>query len=460
MDYDLRIKEAVRLTKDYFRTDVTIPYHFRIAQLNHLEKIILKYETDIAKALKADLNKSAFETYMCETGLLLEEIKYIKKRLKKWMKPKRIIAGITQQPGSLKVHAHPYGTVLIMSPWNYPILLTLSPLIGAIAAGNTAVVKPSAYAPATGLIMQRICAEAFPAGLCEVVLGGRKENTALLDEPFDYIFFTGSPSVGHLVMAKAAEHLTPLTLELGGKSPCVVDDSCDLEKVAKRIAFAKLVNAGQTCVAPDYVLVQENIKNDLSNYLSREFSNMTEDQHYFKENFPKIINQKHFARLCDILRETPPAQGGVLHPDTLQIEPAIILDPDLNSKVMQEEIFGPVLPIISIPSWQEAAEFIKERPKPLALYLFSNQKQTIQYFTDHVAYGGGCINDSLIHLSSPKAPFGGVGNSGMGQYHGYDSFLTFSHQKTIVKKAWLGDLSLRYHPYTEKKFKFLKKFLG
>ncbi len=460
MEQNKIIHDAVELTRKFFRENRTSSYKFRIEQLENIEKTILKFQPAIEKALKVDLNKSAFESYMCEIGLVLDEIKFIKKRLRKWMKPKKMIAGLTQQPGSLKINFNPFGTVLVMSPWNYPILLTLSPIVGAIAAGNTVVVKPSAYAAETASVIQKICQEAFPKGLCEVIIGGREENNALLEEKFDYIFFTGSPFVGHMVMEKAAKHLTPFTLELGGKSPCVIDATCDMKHVAKRIAFAKFVNAGQTCVAPDYVIVEETVKDEFINYLIKEFSEITSNEVYFKQNFPKIINQKHFERLAGILSETPALQGGKLHHETLQIEPAIVIDPDLSTEVMREEIFGPILPIISMNNWKEASEFIKDRPRPLALYLFTNDKAVMEYYENNVSYGGGCINDCLIHLSCPKAPFGGIGNSGMGQYHGYDSFLTFSHKKTVVKKAWFGDISLRYHPYTEKKFKFLMKMIG
>ncbi len=454
------IKEAKQKADHFFGSEKTFSYHFRMEQLNNFQATILKHTKDIEQALKADLNKSEFESYMCETGLVLDEIKYLKKHLKKWMKPVRKIAGITQQPGYLKVHYNPYGTVLIMSPWNYPILLTLSPVAGAIAAGNTCVIKPSAYAPHTANMIRTICQEAFPEGLCEVILGGRTENQALLEENFDYIFFTGSPTVGKLVMKHAADTLTPLTLELGGKSPCIIDTNVDLKQVAKRLAFAKFINAGQTCVAPDYVLAVDSIKNEFISCLSEEFSDICKDSEYFRTNFPSIINEKHFDRLSHILNETPPTIGGKLHPESRQIEPALIIDPALDSEVMTEEIFGPVLPVLSVSSWQDAAAFIKERPHPLALYLFTNSKEVMSYYEDKVLFGGGCINDALIHLSSPKAPFGGVGNSGMGQYHGRDSFITFSHPKTIVKKAWFGDLALRYHPYTEKKNSFLRKILG
>ena len=455
---DLAIRDKFESCRRFFDSDKSRSYQTRRQQLLLLQGRIKELTPEIEQALKDDLNNSSFEAYMTEIGLVLDEIGYALKHLKRWMKPRAAKVALTQMPGRVKRFPEPYGVVLIMSPWNYPFQLSVNPLVGAIAAGNTAILKPSAYSPATTEVLGKVLTVLEP-GWVELVTGGREENRDLLKLDFDYIFFTGSPAVGRDVMRQAAENLTPVTLELGGKSPAIVAADADLKLAARRIAFGKLVNAGQTCIAPDYVICEEAIKEAFLKLLQEEFSQLSRDDEYFREIYPKIINEKHFNRLQAYLAETPPAFGGRVFPETRQIEPAIIDSPAEDSEVMQEEIFGPILPVISLPDLGTAISYVRQRPKPLALYIFSEKKETQDLLLDTISFGGGCINDTLVHMSSPHVPFGGVGNSGMGQYHGKFSFDSFSHYKTVLKKSRYGDLSLRYHPYREIDNKIIRKML-
>ena len=457
-DKDHMIREKFEICRRFFDSDKTRSYEARRQQLLLLQARIKELTPEIEEALKEDLNKSPFEGYMTEIGLVADEISYALKQLKGWMKPRRSKIALTQMPGRVKRYPEPYGVVLIMSPWNYPLQLSLNPLVGAIAAGNTAVLKPSAYSPATTEILAKTLSVLEP-GWVELVTGGREENRNLLQLDFDYIFFTGSPAVGHEVMRQAAENLTPVTLELGGKSPALVSADADLKLAARRIAFGKLVNAGQTCVAPDYVICEDRVKEAFLELLQAEFSQVSRDGEYFSEHFPKIINEKHFERLQAYLHENPPAYGGKIFPETRQISPAIIDSPPLDSQVMRDEIFGPILPVTSLPDLDSAVRYIRRQPKPLALYIFSEKKEIQRQLLAGIAFGGGCINDTLVHMSSPHVPFGGVGNSGMGQYHGKFSFDSFSHYKTVLKKSRYADLSLRYHPYRETDNQLIRKML-
>lgn len=457
-DRDCIIRDKFEFCRRFFDSDKTRSYEARRQQLLLLQARIKELTPEIEEALKADLNKSPFEAYMTEIGLVLDEISYALKHLKGWMKARRSKIALTQMPGRVKRLPEPYGVVLIMSPWNYPFQLSLNPLVGAIAAGNTAILKPSAYSPATTEILAQVLTVLEP-GWVELVTGGREENRNLLQLDFDYIFFTGSPAVGHEVMRQAAENLTPVTLELGGKSPALVSADADLKLAARRIAFGKLVNAGQTCVAPDYVICEDRVKEAFLELLQAEFSQVSRDGEYFSEHFPKIINEKHFERLQAYLQETPAAYGGKIFPETRQISPAIIDSPPLDSQVMRDEIFGPILPVTSLPDLDSAVRYIRRQPKPLALYIFSEKKEIQRQLLAGIAFGGGCINDTLVHMSSPHVPFGGVGNSGMGQYHGKFSFDSFSHYKTVLKKSRYADLSLRYHPYREIDNKLIRKML-
>ncbi len=441
------IERIVENSKKYFNSNKTKDVNFRIVKLNSLEKSILKYSDEITDALKNDLNKSKFESLMSEINIVLSEISSAKKNLKNWAKPKTLKTSFTQMPAKTKSYYEPLGTSLIISPWNYPFQLCMIPIISAIAAGNTVIVKPSAYSRHSSDIVEKIITEAFDSGLVSVIKGGREENVELLDCKFDYIFFTGSPIVGKLVMQKAAEHLTPLTLELGGKSPCIIAKDADVKLAAKRIAFGKLLNSGQICVAPDYALISENLADKFIEELIKAEKSMLQNKEYASKNFPKIINEKHKNRLLSVIEESTPIYSSELYDETRgQVPFTIIKNPPLESKLMQEEIFGPVLPVLTYSNIEESIAFIKQRPKPLALYLFTNDSSLKKRITSELSYGGGCINDTIIHLASHAVPFGGVGNSGMGNYHGKYGFDTFSHKKSVLSKRKLFDLAVRYHP--------------
>ncbi len=443
------IEQRVAALRQFYNTHKTLDYDFRRLMLKRLEYAILRREEDIYSALKRDLNKSRYEAHLTEVGLVIAELRHAIKHLKRWMRPQRKAISLTQLPASAKVYNDPYGVVLIMSPWNYPFQLSIIPLIGAIAAGNCAVVKPSAYSSQTSEIIEQIVGEAFSGDYITVVKGGRAENRDLLEQKFDYIFFTGSPAVGRVVMQNAAAHLTPLTLELGGKSPCIVDETADIDKTAKRIVFGKLLNLGQTCVAPDYLLVHEDVKARLVGALKKAYQKMVPNQDYLKTALPHIINQKHYNRLKGYLTEGEIVFGGEVDDETLQISLTLMENMAMDSALMCEEIFGPILPIITWRDEAEMIEFVNGRPKPLALYLFSNNRALQNSVVKKVSYGGGCINDTILHLAAANQPFGGVGNSGMGAYHGHETFKTFSHRKNVLKKCWAFDLPLRYHPYKD-----------
>lgn len=405
------------------------------------------------------MNKSKTEAYMCEIGMTLAELSYMLKHMDGWAGKQYKLSPLAQFSSTSYTIKEPYGVVLIMSPWNYPFMLTMEPLIGAIATGNCCVVKPSAYAPATSAVIRTILRECFPEDYILVVEGGRAENQALLDQRFDYIFFTGGVTVGKEVMAKAAKHLTPVTLELGGKSPCVVDKSAKLNLAAKRIVFGKLLNCGQTCVAPDYILVERSVKEEFVGYLKKWIVKMYGENATENADYVKMINQKHFNRVTSLIDPAKVVFGGGWNEETMQIEPTIMDHVTPEDAIMQEEIFGPVFPIITVDSMAEAEAFIREREKPLALYLFTQSKAVADRFLKHVPFGGGCINDTIIHLATSRMGFGGVGNSGMGSYHGKKSFDTFSHEKSIVNKHTWMDLPVRYAPYNKVQDALLKIFL-
>lgn len=394
---------------------------------------------------------------MTEIGVVRHELRYCLKHIKTWSKVKRKRTPLTLWPSKSFVVPEPYGVVLIMAPWNYPFLLSISPLIGAICAGNTAIVKPSAYAPATSQVIANLIAEVFEPRHVSVVQGGRKENEELLEQPFDYIFFTGSIAVGKLVMEKAAQHLTPVTLELGGKSPAVVDATADIVLAARRIIFGKLINAGQTCIAPDYVLVDKRVKETLITALQAEIVKAFPEGDL--SDFPTIINTKHYQRLAAFVKENTAIGKDVLDEQNLRIPPILLDDTTFADPIMQEEIFGPLLPIITFDKLDEAIGHIVSNPKPLALYLFTKDKATMQRFMHTVSFGGGCINDTIIHMTNLHMGFGGVGESGMGSYHGKKSFDTFTHYKSMVKSSNWIDVPLRYRPYSERKKRIIRKFL-
>ena len=396
---------------------------------------------------------------MCETGMVLEEISYMLKHTPKFAREQRVRTPLAQFHSRSYKKPSPYGVTLIMSPWNYPFMLTLSPLVDALAAGNTAVVKPSAYSPHTSEVLRLILSECFEPQYVAVVTGGRAENTCLLHEHFDYIFFTGSQNVGKEVMRNAAEYLTPVTLELGGKSPCIVDQTADIKLAAKRIVFGKYLNCGQTCVAPDYVYCHRSVKDKLIKEVQKQIRRQYGKQPLHNSDYGKIINEKHFDRILSLIDEKKVVHGGDSDRNTLRIEPTVMDNVSFSDAVMQEEIFGPVMPVLTFDSLDEAIRRINSMPHPLALYLFTSDKKAARKVTARCGFGGGCINDTIIHLATSEMGFGGFGESGMGAYHGKTGFDTFTHYKSIVdKKTWI-DLPMRYQPYRKRNEKMIRFFL-
>lgn len=456
----MEITSILEKQKDFFASGATLPVAFRIEMLKKLYRAVKKYEDEIAAALKKDLGKSDYEGFMCETGLVLSEISYMIRHVKRYASRHYVYTPLPQFAAVSYKKPVPYGNVLIMSPWNYPVLLTLDPLADAIAAGNTAIVKPSAYSPASGAVIEKIITECFPPEYVAVVTGGRKENEKLLEQKFDFVFFTGSQSVGKEVLRHTAETLTPAVLELGGKSPCIVDDTAKIGLAAKRIVFGKYLNCGQTCVAPDYCLCQKDVKGALLEEIGRQIRLQFGEKPLENPDYGKIVNKKHFERLCGLMNQDKVVTGGNMKEDTLQIAPTVMDHVTWDDEVMQEEIFGPILPILTYDHFEEVFPLLAGRQKPLALYLFSEDKEHIRMVTEGLPYGGGCINDTVIHLATSKMGFGGVGESGMGSYHGKEGFDAFSHSKSIVdKKTWM-DLPMRYQPYSRGLYgKLLRIFL-
>ena len=453
------IKDILQQQNHFFSSGKTIQAEFRLKQLESLKEAMIRHEADLAAALKADLGKSRMESYMCEIGLTLSELTWMQKHLRSLMRSKRVSTPAAQFAAKSFRSPSPYGTVLIMSPWNYPVLLTLDPLIDAIAAGNTAVVKPSAYAPCTFDVMKTMIEECFPAHYVAVVDGGRAENQALLQQRFDMIFFTGGKTVGREVLRHAAEYLTPVTLELGGKSPCIVDSTAKIRLAAKRIVFGKYLNCGQTCVAPDYILCDKRIRDELITAILAEIEKQFGKEPLKNPNYGKIINEKHFERILGLINGEKLVYGGQSEPESLRIAPTVLNNITWDDAVMGEEIFGPLLPILTFDTLDEALDTVESHPHPLALYFFSEDKAAQKKVLDTCRFGGGCINDTIIHLATSDMPFGGVGESGMGSYHGRVGFETFSHYRSIVdKKTWM-DLPIRYQKYTRLKEKMMRMFL-
>jgi len=422
-----------------------------------LRASILKHESLIMDAMQKDLGKSGMETYMTETGMVLEEITYTLKHLKHWMKDKVVPTPLAQFHSKSFVSPEPYGVALLMSPWNYPLQLCLAPVVGAISGGNCVMVKPSAYSAATSSAIAKIIGEVFNPEYVAVIEGGRKENSALLDEKFDYICFTGSVAVGKVVMAAASKNLTPVTLELGGKSPCIVDETADVKLAAKRIAFGKALNGGQTCVAPDYLFIHKNVK---AKFIEAFKAALAE---FFPNgdltNMPTIINDKHFERITGLMKGEKIVCGGKTDSKKRLIETTLLDDVSESAPIMQEEIFGPVLPMMTFSDLKTCTDYIVGHPKPLALYLFTTSKKAEKQVLSTCSFGGGCINDTIIHLATSYMPFGGVGDSGMGGYHGKASFDTFTHMRSIVKKSNWIDMPMRYHPYDKFKLGLIRMFL-
>ena len=454
------IQSLLEKQRVYYKSGATIPTKFRIEQLKKLYAEVKKHQNEINDALRSDLGKSQYEGFMCEFGLVLSEISYMIKHTKRFAKRKTVATPLAQFHSHSYKQPVPYGNTLIMSPWNYPFLLTLDPLADAIAAGNTAIVKPSAYSPATSKIVEKIITECFSPEYVAVVTGGRAENSALLDQKFDFIFFTGSQAVGREVLRRAAEHLTPAVLELGGKSPCIVDASANIKLAARRIVFGKYLNCGQTCVAPDYILCESSVKDEFVKAVIAEIKRQYGEAPLQNKDYGKIINEKHFNRLCGLIDKSKVVVGGETDPATCRIAPTVMDNVSYDDAVMGEEIFGPIMPVLSFDDFDAVIDELKSKDKPLAFYLFTSDKKHTRRVTRELSYGGGCINDVVIHLATSNMGFGGVGESGMGSYHGKDGFDAFSHYKSIVeKKTWL-DLPMRYQPYKSKLYeKLLHIFL-
>lgn len=453
------IRQILEKQHRLFQEGATLPVSFRLSRLQKLKDGIRRYEEKLDQALEEDLGKSRMESYMCEIGLTLSELTWMQKHLRSLVREKRVATPLAQFAARSFRSPSPYGTVLIMSPWNYPVLLTLEPLIDAIAAGNTVVIKPSAYAEHTSAVLKEMLKECFPSEYVAVVTGGRVENKALLEQRFDKIFFTGGKTVGREVLRHAAEYLTPVTLELGGKSPCIVDKSAKIRLAAKRIVFGKYLNCGQTCVAPDYILCDRTVYAELILALQKEIIAQFGEDPLKNPDYGKIINQKHYDRIMGLIDPDKVVCGGCGDGQSLRIAPTIMKNVTFSDTVMGEEIFGPVLPILTYDTLEEAIDIVEEHPHPLALYLFSEDKGAQKKILELCHFGGGCINDTIIHLATSAMPFGGVGESGMGGYHGKTGFETFSHFRSIVdKKTWM-DLPIRYQRYSRMKERLLRVFL-
>ncbi len=454
-----QISALVQQQRDYYRTGVTQNVSTRLTVLKKLRDLIRLSEKEIVLALSQDLGKSATESYMCEIGMALSEISWLIRHLSGLAAPKRVHTPLAQFPASSRVQPSPYGVTLIMSPWNYPFLLSVEPLADALAAGNTAIVKPSAYSPHTSALLARMLSSLCPPEYVSVVTGGRAENTALLDQKFDFIFFTGSQTVGREVMAKASRNLTPVTLELGGKSPCIVERSANLPLAARRIVFGKLLNCGQTCVAPDYILCDEAIKEPLIACILQEIRKQYGEDPLLNPAYGRIVNEKHFDRILGLIDRDRLVCGGESDRDSLRIAPAVMVNVTWDDPVMGEEIFGPVLPVLTYSDLDATLDEVERRPHPLAFYFFTRNHTLADQVMARRSFGGGCINDVIIHLATSAMPFGGFGESGMGSYHGKAGFDCFSHRKSIVdKKTWL-DLPMRYQPYTGTGSRLIRLFL-
>lgn len=451
------VKDIIRQQREFFATGKTKDVAWRIEQLKRLKQAVIDHQEAIVKAVKADLGRPDFEAYF--EIATIAEINYALKHLKSWVKPKKVRAGIEQFPASAKVYPEPLGVVLIISPWNYPFQLMISPLTGAIAAGNCAVLKPSEMAANTSKVIADLIQNTFDPAYIAVVEGGVETSQQLLEEKFDHIFFTGGTAIGKIVMQAAAKHLTPVTLELGGKTPCIVDADVDLKHAAKRITWGKYLNAGQTCIAPDYLLVDRRIKSDLLTEIKKCAFEFYGDDPSQSPDYGRLISRRHFERLTPLLNEGEIVMGGQTKPEEKYIAPTLMDRVSWDSPVMQEEIFGPILPVIEYTNLKDAIAQINAQPKPLALYIFSKDKQKQQQVLQETSSGGVCINDTVMHGTSSTLPFGGVGDSGMGSYHGKASFDTFSHYKSVLSKGLWFDQNWRYPPYKDK-LSLLKRIIG
>ncbi|NEU72074.1 aldehyde dehydrogenase [Hassallia byssoidea VB512170] len=458
MHTNLSIPDIIRKQRDFFQTGETKSIDFRLAQLKTLKQAVIEHTQLILEALQADLKKPEFEAYATEV-LVYKEIDSAIKDIKNWTQPKKAPVSLDFFPASARIYPEPLGVVLIISPWNYPLQLIISPLVGAIAAGNCAILKPSELAPHTSRVLTEIISKSFDPAYITVLEGGVETSQQLLAEKFDHIFFTGGTAVGKIVMEAAAKHLTPVTLELGGKSPCIVDDDINLEQTARRITWGKFLNAGQTCIAPDYLLVDKKIKDNLLAGIQKCLKEFYGDNPATSPDYARIINQKHFDRLVNLLKDGKIIVGGESNSSESYIAPTVIDKVSSADAVMQEEIFGPILPVIEYTDIGEAIALINSRPKPLALYLFSQNKNLQKQVCQQTSSGGVCINHTIIQFGVSSLPFGGVGESGIGSYHGKASFDTFSHYKSVLHKPFLLDVKWLYPPY-KGKLSLLKRILG
>lgn len=453
------IPDVVAGLRRTFKSERTRPIEWRREQLRRMRKMMEERETEILEAFAKDLRMPTYEAFASTAALVTAEIGHAEKHLSQWMRPKRAPTPLANMPGSCRILSEPLGIVLIIGPWNYPLQLMLSPLIGAIAAGNCAVLKPSEFAPACEELLARIVPEYLDKDAVKVVRGGVAETTALLNERFDHIFFTGSVNVGRIVMQAAAKHLTPVTLELGGKSPCIVTKNSNLDAAAKRIVWGKFFNAGQTCIAPDYILVHESVENALLQKMKDAVTAFLGTDIKKSPDYGRIIHARHFARLVSFIKDGDLIFGGNTDEKELYIEPTILRNVSPDSRIMSEEIFGPILPVLTFKELEEAITFINDREKPLSLYVFSNDSDEQEEVLGRTSSGGACVNDVVAHIACPDMPFGGVGESGMGAYHGRTSFEAFSHQKAVLEKALFIEPLLRYAPYNENMRKWAKRFI-
>jgi aldehyde dehydrogenase (NAD+) len=453
----ISVKKIINKQREFFATGQTKDVNFRLEQLKKLKANIIKNYSQITAALKADLNKPEFETFF--ELAVTNDIDYTIKNLKKWVKPKKVKADFTNFPSTAMIYPESLGVVLIIGPWNYPFSLVISPLIGAIAAGNCAIIKPSELAPHTSQLVTKIIGETFESNFIAVVEGGVETSQELLGQKFEHIFFTGGTKIGKIVMQEAAKNLTPVTLELGGKSPCIVDTDINIKETAKRITWGKFINAGQTCIAPDYLLVNSAVKTDLLTEMKQCIREYYGENPAESPDFARIINLNQFKRLAGLLREGEIIIGGETDEKTRYIAPTIIDKISLDSLIMEEEIFGPILPVLEYQNLNEVINIINNKPKALALYLFSKDKNKQDFILANTSSGGVCFNDTIMHVGVTDLPFGGVGDSGMGTYHGKASFDTFSHYKSVLKKGFRFDLNWRYPPY-QKNLENMKKMLG
>lgn len=455
----MEIDKLVESQRKYFLSGATLSYAARMDALQRLRWALEKYEDELKKALYLDLHKAASESYMAEIAMTKAELSHCIRHLRGWMSREHVKTNLANFYAKSFTIAEPYGVTLVMAPWNYPVLLCLEPVINAVAAGNCVVLKPSAYAPNVSAVLADMIATCFSPEYVAVVEGGRAENNELLEQRFDYIFFTGSVAVGKIVLEKAARYLTPVTLELGGKSPCIVDKTANIPVAARRIVFGKILNSGQTCVAPDYLIVHPDVKYQLFEAMKQELIRMLGENPLESKEYPRMVNEKHYTRVMNLLKGELAVVGGYGNPDTLQIAPTILDHVTMDAPIMQEEIFGPVMPTLTFETREELIAILRHYEKPLACYLFTTDRSMETWLLAHVPFGGGCINDTIIHLATSEMGFGGVGSSGMGSYHGKVGFETFSHRKSVVKKYNWIDMPMRYHPYADWKDKIIRLVL-